>query len=350
MGAMTDLHASGRRPTITDVARLAGASRTSTSRALTGKGYTSPELMARIKAAADQLGYVPNALARSLKQQATSVIGLLVSDLANSFYAEIASGASAAARARGYQIMLADTHGDHQLEIDAARNLLSQQVAGLIVTPVTDQPTVLARRLGIPALEIDRGIGIGDTVTVKNGEGAQRATRHLLNQGHTRIALITDETEWTTGRRRRDGYLAAFQDAGITPDPSLIITAGWSDIAARAATSRLLSLKNRPTAVFAANNLLARGAWQGIRDAGLALPTDISLIAFDDAPWMSMVEPQVSTIAQDAALIGATAVDRLFERIANPNLPHQEIVLPVTLLERGSTDIPYSRSENEELG
>jgi len=327
----------GRRATITDVARAAGASRTSTSRALTGRGYTSPELMARVRAAADQLGYVPDALARGLKQQSTSIIGLLVSDLANPFYAELASGASAAARAHGYQIMLADTHGEHALEMDAARNMLAQRVAGLIVTPVTDQPAELARRLGTPAVEIDRGIADVDTVVVENAEGARLATRHLIDLGHTRIALLTDETEWTTGRLRRDGYLQAHADAGLEPDPALLVTAGWNDVAARESMAGMLALADPPTAVFTANNLIARGVWHAIRDAGLSLPEDISLVAFDDAPWMSMVTPQVTTVRQDAAQIGSTAVSRLLGRIDDPDLPVEQVTLPVDLVVRGST-------------
>lgn len=326
-----------RRATITDVARAAGASRTSTSRALTGRGYTSPELMARIQAAADQLGHVPDALARSMKRQWTSVIGLLVSDLANPFYAELASGGSAAARARGYQIMLADTHREHTLELDAARNMLSQRVAGLIVTPITSKPVELAQRLGTPAVEIDRAVSDVDTVVVENEDGARQATRHLIDLGHTRIALVTDGTEWTTCRLRRDGYLQAHDDAGLEPDHALMVTAGSNDVEAREAMTGLLALPDRPTAVFTANSLLARGAWHAIRDAGLSIPEDVSLVAFDDSSWMSMVVPQVTTVRQDAWLIGDSAVRRLIDRIDDPDLPSEQVVLPVELILRGST-------------
>lgn len=334
---MSDDARPARRATITDVAREAGASRTSTSRALTGKGYTSPDLLARIQAAADKLGYVPDALARSLKKQSTSIIGLLVSDLANPFYAELASGASAAARARGYAIMLADTHGDHALEMDAARSMLAQRVAGLIVTPISADPAALSLRLGTPTVEIDRGFGAVDTIVVENAEGARLATRHLLELGHRRIALLTDETEWTTGRLRRDGFLRAHSEAGVEHDPGLLVTAGWSDVAARSSMRELLARPDRPTAVFAANNLLARGVWLAVRDAGLHLPRDLSLLAFDDAPWMSMVEPEVSTVRQDAGLIGATAVARVLQRLEDPTLPVEQALLPVELVLRGST-------------
>lgn len=333
---------SDRRVTITDVAAAAGASRSTTSRALTGSGYVSPEVRERVRKAAKSLGYVPDAMARGLKRRSSSSLGLLVSDLSNTFYAQLAAGASRRAKELGWTTLLADTQGQPAEELAAAQAFLELRVAGVIVTPVSAAISGWLIKQGIPAVEVDRSFGAAgvDAVAVDNFRGAQQATEHLIGLGHRRIALLIDETDWTTGRLRYEGYRSALQAAGIKPDPADVVASGWDAGAAAEATRKLLRRRRAPTAVFAANNLLAEGAWRALQEAGRKVPDDVSLIAFDDAPWMTLVQPQVSTVLQNAIALGEAAVSRVVDRIARPTEPRHEVVLGADLRLRGSTAAP----------
>lgn len=338
-----------RRPTITDVAEAAGASRSTTSRALSGTGYVSPEVRERVRKAAKRLGYVPDAMARSLKQRSSTTIGLLVSDLRNFFYAQLASGASRAARKRGFAIMLTDT-GAHEPdatgtgspdgdEISAADVFLTHRVAGVIVTPVSAKVTDYLTERGVAVVEVDRSFGAktADAVTVSNTEGAVEATEHLIGLGHDRIGLIIDELDWTTGRQRLAGYQAALRSAGLPVHDDLVVASGWNADDARRAVLDLLRRDDRPTALFAANNVIAEGVWRAAAELRLRIPDDLSVIAFDDAPWMRLVTPPVSTVAQDPYALGEVAVQRLVERLLEPDSPRRQVQLATELIERGST-------------
>lgn len=335
----------GRRATITDVAAAAGASRSTTSRALTGRGYVSPEVRDRVRAAAAALGYVPDAMARGLKRRSSTSLGVLVSDLTNTFYAQLAAGASRRAKELGWTTLLSDTQGQPEEELAAAQTFLELRVGGVVVTPVSAAISRWLTDHGIPAVEVDRSFEATavDTVAVDNLTGARGATEHLIRLGHRRIALLIDETDWTTGRHRYDGYCAALRAAGIEPDPADVIAAGWDAEAAAEATARLLRRDEPPTAVFAANNLLAEGAWRALHDAGLRVPDEISLIAFDDAPWMTLVRPQVSTVQQNAIALGEAAVSRVVERIARPDEPRRSVLLGAEVRLRGSTAGPAAK-------
>jgi DNA-binding LacI/PurR family transcriptional regulator len=158
--------------------------------------------------------------------------------------------------------------------------------------------------------------------------------------GHRRIAIFIDEDAWTTGRDRLSGYKEALTAAGIGIDETLVIPTGWDVHAARSAALELLASANRPTAIFAANNVLAEGAWRAASELGLAVPEDLSLVSFDDAPWMSMVTPGITAVAQDAAALGKAAIDTLLDRIADPAKQPKTVVLPARVLQRGSTAAP----------
>lgn len=357
------MNQAARRPTITDVAAAAGASRSTTSRALSGSGYVSADVRERVRKAAKRLGYVPDAMARGLKQRTSLTIGLLVSDLGNSFYAQLASGASQAARDQGYAIVLTDTGGHlpatHAAgpksstprmkgpgpvravadEIAAAEIFLSQRVAGVIVTPVSTAVTDYLAGRGVAVVEVDRSFARSgaDAVIVDNAEGAREATELLIRQGHQRIALIIDEMDWTTGRGRHAGYQQALRDAGLPVIDDLVVSSGWNTDDAHRTTLELLQRPVRPTAVFAANNVIAEGAWRAADDLGLAIPDQLSLIAFDDAPWMSMVRPAVTTVGQNAYALGEAAVEQLIDRIRDPERPRRQVVLGTQLMNRAST-------------
>lgn len=330
------------RPTIREVAEAAGVSRSTASRALSGNGYAAPEVRDRVRAVAKEIGYVVDATARSLKQRTSRSVGVLVSDLRNVFYAELASGIGEEAKKHGRTLVLVDLHGDGEGELDAAEALVASRVSGVIATPVSRHLSEYLSRIGVPLIEVDRRFDAEgtDAVVVDNRAAARDTTERLLSAGHRRIALLIDETEWTTGEERQRGYLDALAARRVRADDSLIVQAGWDAEEATAAARRILSLSDRPTAVFAANNVLTEGTWRAAAELGLRIPEDVSVVGFDDAPWMSMVRPGVSSRAQDAGSLGATALRALLERIDMPDAPVRTMVLPTRFLDRGSIAAP----------
>jgi len=330
------------RPTIREVADAAGVSRSTASRALSGNGYAAPEVRERVRAVAKELGYVVDATARGLKQRTSRSVGVLVSDLRNVFYAELASGIGAEARAHDRTLVLVDLRGNGADELEAAEVLVASRVSGVIATPVSRELSGFLSRIGVPLIEVDRRFDAEatDAVVVDNRAAARDTTTRLLAAGHQRIALLIDETEWTTGVERQRGYLDAMAAHRIRVDDSLIVQAGWDAEEAMAAAQRILSRTDRPTAVFAANNVLTEGTWRAAAALGLRIPEDVSLAGFDDAPWMTMVEPGVSTRFQDAGALGATAMRALLERIDAPDAPVRTIVMPTRFVDRGSIAAP----------
>lgn len=331
-----------RRATIREVAETAGVSRSTASRALTGRGYVAPLVRDRVREVARGLGYVPDATARHLRQQASQSIGVLVSDLNNPFYAGLAAGISQQARKRQYTMMLGDDGGSPEVEAEAAEAFVALRVAGVIVTPVSAEISTYLARQRVPVVEVDRQFAAGacDAVVVDNENAARRVTGQLLDLGHRRIALVIDEMHWTTGRGRLAGYRAALASAGVPLDDSLVVTAGWDVDAARIESHKLLSRSERPTAVFAANNVLAEGVWRAAAELDLSIPDQLSLVSFDDVAWMSLVRPGVTAVAQDPVALGEAAISQLFERIQSPNAPVRTVLLSATVAERGSTAPP----------
>jgi LacI family transcriptional regulator len=331
-----------RRATLRDVARAAAVSQSTTSRALSGEGYVAADVRQRVLDAAEELGYVPHAMARSLRKQDSQTIGVLVSDLRNTFYADLAAGIAARARREGYTMLLVDDQGSTEAETDAARAFVATRVAGVIVTPLSGDVSEYLLKQRIPVVEADRQFSGGrcDAVIIDNEGVARRMTDHLIDLGHRRIALFIDETNWTTGGERTAGYRRSLIESGIEVDPSLMISTGWSATGARKAAIDVLARRDHPTAIFAANNVLAEGVWRAANDLGLRIPDDVSIVSFDDSQWMSMVSPGITAVAQDAVALGEAAVDRLLERIREPGRIPEIQVLQAQVLPRGSTAAP----------
>jgi len=331
-----------RRATIREVAEAAGVSRSTASRALTGNGYVATLVRDRVREVARGLGYVPDATARHLRRQASQSIGVLVSDLSNPFYAGLAAGISQQARQRKYTMMLADDGGSPEVEAEAAEAFVALRVAGVIVTPVSAEVSDYLARQRIPVVEVDRqfSVGVCDAVVVDNERAARKATEQLLALGHRRIALLIDELHWTTGRDRLAGYRAAFAEAGVPLDESLVVTAGWDVATAQKEAHALLNRSRPPTAVFAANNVLAEAVWRAAAELDLAIPRRLSLVAFDDVSWMSLVRPGVTAVTQDPVALGEAAISQLLDRIQAPHAPVRTVLLSTTMAMRGSTAPP----------
>lgn len=331
-----------RRATLKDVAERAGVSMSTTSRAITGDGYAAASVRERVMAAAAELGYVPHAMARSLRTKDSHTVGVVISDLRNPFYADLAAGAAEAARRAGLTVLLVDSQGSAQAELEAARAFVAARVSGVVLTPLSAEVTAYLMQQQVAVVETDRQFWPGecDGVVIDNGGAARRMTDHLIALGHRRIALVIDETTWTTGEARFGGYRASLRDAGIDFDPKLVVTAGWSADEARTAAVDLLAQRQRPTAVFAANNLLAEGVWRAVADLRLRVPLDVSIVAFDESQWMTMVDPGVTAVAQDAVGLGCAAVELLLARRRGESGPATTTVLNAEIHPRGSMGPP----------
>lgn len=333
-----------RRATIKDVAHRAGVSQSTVGRALSGEGYVASVVREHVRAVADELGYVPHAMASSLRKQTSRSIGVLVSDLRNAFYADLAAGIGRRARERGYTMLLIDDRGSLEEEMDAARVFVSMRVAGVVVTPLSSAVPAYLKRQQIPVVEADRTFseGEGDAVLVDNVGASRRVSDHLVSLGHRRIALLVDDADRTTGADRFRGYQASLAGSGVTIDPTLRISSGSDVEEARLATVDLLARRDRPTAIFSADNVLAEGVWRAAGDLGLRVPEDVSLVSFGDAPWMSLVRPGVTAVAQDSVELGEAATTQLFERMEDPTGMPRTVVLDARILPRGSTASPRS--------
>jgi LacI family transcriptional regulator len=326
--------------TLADVAREAGTSASTASRALSGRGYVAPDVRARLLRVADSLGYVPNLSARTLKQRTSRVVGVVVSDLSNQFYAALAAGIEQALRAASYQMLLLGDSSDAAQELEGARTFLAMRAPGVIMTPTSRAAADLLAASGLAVVEVDRRISTScDAVVIDNARGAREAVAHLVELGHDRIALLVAQTTWTTDAGRLDGYRAAHADAGVRVDRKLVLK-----LPAHAADgpSRIAALleRERPTAVFAANNLLAEQAWHVLRRVGLEIPGQISLVAFDDVPWMEMVRPGLTAVRQPAFEMGRRAALLLLRRLDDPTCGRTIEVLQPELVVRGSTAPP----------
>jgi LacI family transcriptional regulator len=291
---------------------------------LSGRGYVAPAVKKRLLATADRLGYVPNLSARTLKQRTSRVVGVVVSDLGNQFYAALAAGVEQTLRESGYQMLLL---GDNS---DAAEELTG-------VTPASNTAADLLVARGTPVVEVDRRLATSscDAVVIDNERGARDAVGHLLQLGHERIGLLMAKTTWTTDAGRLQGYRAALAAAGVKIDRRLIVKIATHapDVTARIAAL----LDERPTAIFAANNQLAEQAWQLLRTRKLAIPRDVSLVAFDDVPWMGMVQPAITAVAQPTFEMGRRAALLLLRRLEDPTCGRTVEVLEPRLVIRGST-------------
>lgn len=311
------------------------------SRALNGSGYAAPEVRDRVRAAAARIGYIPDANARTLRSQSSRSVGVLISDLRNPFYADLAAGVEQTLRADGYHMILVNDDGRADEEMLAVQTFAAMRVSGVIVTPVSAKALRALHQQGVRVVQADRRISnrYGDAVLGANERGAELMTAHLLGLGHRRVALLIDETKWTSGAGRLAGYRAAHEAAGLPVDEALVAYTSFDAAAARATTGRFLDEHPDVTAVFAANNVLAQGALEEIQRRGLRLPDDLSLAAYDDVPWMSMVRPAVSTVSQHTFDLGRRCAELLLARLTGGyDDPRPRVVsVEPDLLIRGST-------------
>jgi LacI family transcriptional regulator len=344
--------------TLTDVAAAAGVSRATAARALGGYGSVSDDARALVVEAAARLGYRPNTLARSMITGTTQTIGVVVADIELSFFARAVRGIVDAAKAQGFEVILANSDEDLAMERAAIGVLLEKRVDGLIVAPAAPHDAShladLVRR-GLPLVLLDRGApGIPtDAVVVDNVRAAHNAVSHLVRLGHRRIAIVSENAagltvsqladasfgpgDRMTSALRLSGWASALRSGGLPLSEDLLLAAPYSREGARAATAAALAADDPPTAIFTVDETTTLGAVDAIMAAGRRMPDEISLVAFDDVQWSTLVRPPLTVVAQPVYELGMTATRLLLGRLAGDERPSETVVLDTTFVLRGST-------------
>jgi DNA-binding LacI/PurR family transcriptional regulator len=327
--------------TIKDVARVAGVSYSTVSRALNDSPHISAETKLHVRRTAAEMGYLPSAVGRSLVTQRTSTLGVVVQTLTDPFLAEIVSSVEGTALFHGYGLILASSGEDPEREARALHALRERRVDGVVLVAASwrKEDREKAGAIGIPMVLIcnpRQEEYICPAVDADNQAGGRAATQHLLELGHRRIAHIAGPTLEYDAADRRDGYVQALTDWGVVPDPALIWPGGFRPEHGIAAMKYLLASPQRPTAVFCYNDAVALGAMRAAREAGLRIPQDLSVVGFDDIDLAPFLEPPLTTIAQPKRQMGECAVHMLLDMLAgNPPPPGRH--LPVSLVVRAST-------------
>jgi len=327
--------------TIKDVAAHAAVSVATVSAVLNANKYVSPELEQRVHASIAALGYQRNSLARSLKMQTSHTIGLIISDIANPFFTGVVRGVEDAANQQNYSLILGNTDENPEKEKKYIRLLESKQVDGLILAATAGNHKYLQSlpMQQLPLVTLDRSLftwGI-DSVLVDNVVGAQRAVEHLIHLGHQRIGIVTGISGITTTSERLMGYEAPLKAHNIALDATLIAEANSRVEGGESAALQLLTQeRERPTALFAMNGLMAIGILRALEQLRLRCPEDIALVSFDDFVWTSVLHPRLTVVNQPTYEIGQKAAHLLFERLKNRNAPAQEVRLLPRLVIRES--------------
>jgi LacI family transcriptional regulator len=330
------------RPTMRDVARHAGVSLKTVSRVVNGEVGVRPDTAEKVHAAISALGFRRNDIARALRGgKRTRSLGLVIKDVANPFYSQIARGVEEVARAHDLLVISGCSDEDPARERHLIRSLCERRVDGLLVVPSGADHRYLIPELsmGTAAVFIDRppeDAIEADVVLIDNVGGARTAVEHLVAHGHRRIACLADLPGIFTARERRRGYDEALLARGVPVDESLV-RVGQHDVAgAESAMAELLALGDPPTAVFAGNNRLTIGALRAIQAAG----TGTALVGFDDFELADMLATPVTVVAHYPVEMGRRAAGLLCRRMTGEDLPPQRVLLPTRLIARGSGELP----------
>jgi LacI family transcriptional regulator len=326
--------------TIHDVARHAGVSAATVSRVLNGHRTVDETLAGRVRAAAEQLGYQPNILARNLRKSQTNLWAVIISDVNNPFFTSLVRGVEDVAQQAGYSVLLCNSDENPDKESSYVTAVLAQQIAGVIISPSTRSESIAQLVDGSRAVvTIDREVSDVDTdaVLVDNERGAQAATAHLIEQGYSRIACITGPNDVTTATSRLRGYRDALREAGRPYDDDLVRFSDFRETGGKQAMADLLDSGVRPDAIFATNNLMTVGALETLAERGVGVPDPIGVVGFDELPWADLVRPSLSTVAQPTYEVGRTAAQLLLKRLENPAEEYTTITLSTKLNVRDSS-------------
>ncbi len=347
-----------RRPTMRDVARVAGVSLMTVSRVVNREPGVQPETAAKVERAIRQLGYHRNDAARQLRRHSepTQTIGLLVDDIANPFFATMARAVEDAARLHSCVVLIGSSNDSLAREREVIAAFCARRVDGVILVPAAGSHRFLRAQqdLGVKVVCADRpaaGLSV-DTVLVDNRHGAHAAVRHLIGYGHRRIGYLGDREDIWAVRERYAGFAEALADEGLVPAPAHVRHGLRGRAEAAEAAAALIRQPEPPTAIFASNDLVTMGVIDALQDAGRYGPAAegpgrrrgdgtgrVALVGFDEFALADKLATPVTVVAQDPAAIGATAAQLLFARINGDTSSPRDIVLLTRLIARGSGEI-----------
>ena len=328
-----------RKPTMSDVARLAGVGTMTVSRVLSGSAVVSADTAQRVRTAIEQLRYRPNEIARAFRGQRSRTIGLILPYLHDPFFGNCAHAVTQVAKEHGYTVIIATSNEDPETEYGEVERMLQREVDGLVAIPARQHDSILGRsHLGrTPVVVFDRPVTdrTVDAVSVENQVGARQMVEHLIDHGHRRIAFMGLSRDVFTINERFLGYRQAMQDAGLVEDGFFGCDSEEGTVAA---LKQKMAGGTAPTAVFTSNTLATRYVLASILHLGIRIPDELAFAGFDDFDMAEFTAPPLTVVRQPAQKMGEAATKLLIERIASGEVPAtgSRIVLPVELVLRGS--------------
>ena len=333
------------RPTIIDVAARAGVSKSLVSLVMRGASAVSDEKRRLVLDAAEALGYRPNAVARSLVRRRTNLLGVVLSDLHNPFYAEVVDGICSAAGSHDYRTILTTVDRRELSERRALDTMLELRVDGLILaSPMLElDATVEVASREVPIVLVARRSATPNVDSIRNDDsrGAELVVQHLVELGHTRIAHV-DGDSGSGAAERREGYERAMRERGLGSEVR-VEHGSYTEEGGRRGTEALLASGPRPTAIFVANDIAAVGALSVLADHGLRVPQDVSVVGYDNTALAAVRHVDLTTVDQPRPKMGQKAVSLLLERLEGRRAEARHLVIPPALVVRGSTAAPGKR-------
>ncbi|WNB92162.1 LacI family DNA-binding transcriptional regulator [Bacillus sp. NEB1478] len=329
------------KPNIQAVAKLANVSIATVSRVINNQGGVRKKTEDRIQKAINELGYIRNAAARTMKKKETKTVGVIVPDIKNPFFPIVMAGIEQKAREKGYFTILSSTSESQVVEEEIVKNFIERGVDGVIITTAnedSDHLKVLENQR-IPIVAVDRSIQNlnVDTVLVDNEKGTYQAVQHLILQGHKKIAIICGPLNTTPAFKRLIGYKKALDDYGIPFNEQYVIHGDFQEQSGYEGTKELFSLDERPTAIFSSNNLMSIGSVKALQDLNWILGKEVSFIGFDDIDIATFMNPKLTVVARPMNTLGELAFQLLHERISfKGNVPKREYMLSPELKIRDS--------------
>lgn len=328
--------------TIRDVAKLAGVSVATVSRVINKLGGVRPGTEERIENAMEELQYIPNVLARSVASQKTRLIGMIVPDVENPFFAAVYSGADKVVREYAYTTLLGGSNDTYEREEELLQTMLEHQASGILLTPAYTR-TKWIERIGnrVPICLIDRDVeGIDcDRVLIDNRRGTYEATKLFVQKGHRQLSIITGPLESTPGRQRFEGFKQCLNDFGIELNQDYIQIGDFREGSGYQLGKQLLDLPNPPTAIISCNNLMTIGLLEMIHTSSFQIGVDLGVIGFDDLPIATLMHPNLTVVSRPMREMGECAANMLMQRIQNPTQSKRTVIMSPHLIVRGSESI-----------
>jgi len=319
--------------TVKDIAAAVGVSVATVSNVLNGKPNVGPVIRKKVLQAAKQLGYRPNRAAQAMRTGRTRAIGLVLPDLTNPFFPELAQAVENTARSLGLLVCLIDSQGRVDGESDGFALLMQHAVDGIIWCPLGSRRPPALRKLDRPVVLIDRP-GLRYAVVHSNYVmGGQMLAQYALRMGHTRVGLLSGPQDLESARQRRDGF------ANAAPDRIEIaweVSVGFDGVLTKQAVDALLQRRRKATLIVAGNDLIAISAIRRLTEDGVRVPEEVSIVGFDNIRWTDVVRPRLTTIAQPVGAIGAKAVELMQQSLSGEKIPPRHTIFDVTLVERDS--------------